>query len=106
MEIIGIVLGIVAIGLFFWLKKEQQMDFGLHDGDIEASKHAYNALMSDFNNYQVTTDRKITELEKQLEVERNTRVRQLDSLRKQLPSIIGKIVSQVEFTQDTINRNK
>ena len=104
MEIIGIVLGIVAIGLFFWLKKEQQMDFGLHDGDIEASKHAYNALMSDFNNYQVTTDRKITELEKQLEVERNTRARQLDSLRKELPSIIGKVVGQIEFAQDRLNR--
>ena len=104
MEIIGIVLGIVAIGLFFWLKKEQQMDFGLHDGDIEASKQAYNALMSDFNNYQVTTDRKITELEKQLEVERNTRARQLDSLRKELPSIIGKVVGQIEFAQDRLNR--
>ena len=57
MEIIGIVLGIIAIGLFFWLKKEQRIDFDLHEGDIEATKHAYNALMSDFNNYQVTTDR-------------------------------------------------
>ena len=104
--IISIIISITAILLFYWLKKDQKISYDLHEGDLEAAKHAYNALMSDFNNYQVTTDRKITELEKQLEVERNTRVRQLDSLRKQLPSIIGKIVSQVEFAQDTINRNK
>ena len=59
MSIIGIVLGVIAIGLFFWLKKEQQMSFDLHDGDIEAAKHAYNSLMEDFTNYQVDTERKI-----------------------------------------------
>ena len=109
MEIVVIILSVASIataGFLFVLKKEQQMNFDLHDGDIEAAKHAYNALMSDFNNYQVETDRKIAELEKQLEIERNTRVRQLDSLRKELPSIIGKVVGQIEFAQDTINRNR
>ena len=43
------------------------MNFNLHDGDIEAAKHAYNALMDDFNHYQIETDRKIAQLEKNLE---------------------------------------
>ena len=44
-------------------------------------------------------DNQIAELKKQLEVERNTRARQLDSLRKELPSIIGKVVGQIEFAK-------
>ena len=104
MAIIGIVLGVIALGLIYWLRKEQQMDNGLHAAELDHTHHGMNAMMDDFNNYQVETDRKIAELEKQLEVERNTRIRQLDILRKQLPSIIGKVVGQIEFAQDTINR--
>ena len=63
MEIVGIVLGLVAIGLFIWLRKEQQMDNGLHAAELEHTHQGMNALMNDFNNYQVETDRKIVELE-------------------------------------------
>ena len=106
MSIIGIVIGLVAIGLIFWLKKEQQMNFDLHDGDIEAAKHAYNALMEDFNNHQIETDRKISDLEKQLEIKSNNAERRMDKMNKSLPSIIGQVVGQIEFAQDTINRQK
>ena len=104
MSIIGIVLGVIAIGLFFWLKKEQQMNFNLHDGDIEAAKHAYNSLMEDFTNYEIKTDRKITDLEKQLEIKSNNAERRMDKMNKSLPSIIGQVVGQIEFAQDTIKR--
>ena len=67
MSIIGIVLGIAALGLIYWLRKQQQMDNGLHAAELEHTHQGMNALMNDFNNYQVETDRKITELEKQLE---------------------------------------
>ena len=30
MAIIGIVLGVVALGLIYWLKKQQQISNGLH----------------------------------------------------------------------------
>ena len=104
MEIIGIVLGIVAIGLFFWLKKEQQMNYNLHEGDIEAARHAYNALMDDFNNYQIDNERKIAELEKQLEIKSNNAERRMDKMNKSLPSVIGQVVGQIEFAQDKLNR--
>ena len=104
MSIIGIVLGIVAIGLFIWLKNDQKMSNSLHEGDLMAAKHAYEALMDDLNNYQVKTDRKITELEKQLEIKSKQLERNQSKLRKEIPSIVGRVVGQIELAQDTINR--
>ena len=111
MSIKGIVLGTIAIGLFFWLKNDQKMSNALHEGDLIAAKHAYEALMSDFNNYQIETDRKITQLEKNLEYQNNKLNKQSDSaskrmdqMNKSLPSIIGQVVGQIEFAQDKINR--
>ena len=104
MEIIGVVLGIVAIGLFIWLRKEQQIDNGLHAAELDHTHHGMNAMMDDFNNYQVKTDRKIAELEKQLEIKTKQLERSQDKLRKELPSTIGKVVGQIELAQDTINR--
>ena len=63
MAITGIVLGVTAIGLFIWLRKQQQMDNGLHAAELDHTNHGMNAMMDDFNNYQVETDRKIAELE-------------------------------------------
>ena len=104
LSIIGIVLGVIAIGLFFWLKKEQQMNFNLHDGDIEAAKYAYEALQEEFTNYQIDTDRKIIEFEKNMEIKGKNIDRQMEKAQKELPLQIGKIVSRVEFAQDRINR--
>ena len=104
MAIIGIVLGLVAIGLFIWLRKEQQMDNGLHAAELDHTHHGMNAMMNDFNNYQVETDRKIAELEKQLEIKTKQLERSQDKLRKELPSTIGRVVGQIEFAQDKINR--
>ena len=111
MSIIGIVLGTIAIGLFIWLKNDQKMTNVLHEGDLEAAKHAFEALMSDFNNYQITNERKMAKLEKDMEIRFKSRDRQMDAankrmdqMNKSLPSIIGQVVGQIELAQDTINR--
>jgi hypothetical protein len=111
MSIIGIVLGTIAIGLFIWLKNDQKMTNSLHEGDLIAAKHAFEALMSDFNNYQITNERKIADLSKELEMVRNKAHQwdkaahnRMDKMNKSLPSIIGQVVGQIEFSQDTINR--
>ena len=104
MSIIGIVLGTIAIGLFIWLKNDQKMTNSLHEGDLIAAKHAFEALMSDFNNYQITNERKIADLEKDMEIRLKSRDRRMDNMNKSLPSIIGQVVGQIEFSQDTINR--
>ena len=79
MAIIGIVLGATAIGLFIWLRKDQNISNGLHEAELNHTHQGMNALMNDFNNYQVETDRKIAEQEKQLEIEKNKSIRQLDN---------------------------
>ena len=106
LSIIGIVLGLVAIGLFIWFRRDQEMTNDLLDSDLQALSHGYNALMNDFNNYQVENERKITELEKQLEIKSNNNSRRMDKMQKSLPSVIGTVVGQIEFAQDTINRKK
>jgi len=111
MSIIGIILGTIAIGLFIWLKKDQKMSNLLHEGDLIAAKHAYEALMSDFNNYQITSERKVAELDKELKVLKNkthqwnkAASNRMDKMNKSLPSIIGQVVGQIELAQDTLNR--
>ena len=104
MSIIGIVLSIIAIGLIFYFRKEYKESIHFLEGEAEATEHGYNALMKDFINYQVDTDRKIAELEKQLEIKTKQLERSQDKLRKELPSTIGRVVGQIEFAQDKINR--
>jgi len=104
LSIIGIVLGLAAIGLFVWLKKEQQMDNGLHAAEVDHIHQGMNAMMNDFNNYQVETDRKIAQLEKNLEYQNNKFNKRIDKNEKELPSVIGRVVGQIEFAQDRINR--
>ena len=58
--------------------------------------------MGDFNNYQAKTDRKIIELQKQIEVEKNTRVRHLDNFKKDLPNNIRNVIGHIEFAQNNL----
>ena len=106
MSIIGIVLGIIAIGLIFYFRKEYKISIHFLEGETEAAEHGYTALMKDFTNYQVETDRKITELEKQLEIQTKSQDKKMEKHLKELPFIIGKVVGQIEFAQDTINRKR
>jgi len=102
MSIIGIVLGVIAIGLFIWLKNDQKMSNDLHEGDLIAAKHAYEALINDLNNYQIKTDRKIVELEKQLELKTGGTLREIDKLKKELPLSIRKVIGHIEFSQNNL----
>ena len=99
MAIIGIVLGATAIGLFIWLKKQQQISDGLHEAELNHTHQGMNALMDDFNNYQVKTDRKIAELEKQLNLKTNSSFREVDKLKKNLPLTIRKVIGHIEFAK-------
>ena len=96
---ISIALNLIALGLIYWLRREQQMDNGLHSAEVDHIHQGMNALMNDFNNYQVETDRKIAELEKQLEIEKNKSIRQLDNLKKELPNKIRNVIGHIEFVR-------
>ena len=108
MEIVGIVLGIVlgllAVGLFIWLRKDQKINNDLHKEEINITHEGMNAVMDNFNNYQVETDRKIIELEKQLEIKTSNTNRRIDKGEKELPNIIRKVIGHIEFAQDIIKR--
>ena len=104
LSITGIVLGVIAIGLIFYFRKEYKLSIHFLEGETEAAEHGYTALMRDFTNYQVETDRKIAELEKQLEIQTKSQDKKMEKHLKELPFIIGKVVGQIELAQDTINR--
>ena len=87
------------------------MTNSLQEGDLIAAKHAYEALMSDFNNYQITSGRKIAELDKELKILKNKTHQwnkvannRMDKMNKSLPSVIGQVVGQIKQSKDTINR--
>ena len=99
LSIIGIVIGLVAIGLFIWLKNEQEMTADLTDSDIRSMENCYKALMEDFTNYQVENERKITELEKQLIIKSKEGERKIMKLTESLPTVIRKVVGHIEFAK-------
>jgi len=102
MSIMGTILGVIAIGLVFWLRKDQKTHFDLHDGDIYAARHAYEALMSDFNNYQVNTDRQIADLKKQIEINNTSINKSLEQIHKGLPGKIRGVIGHIEFHQNNM----
>jgi len=99
MSIIGIVLGVIAIGLIFWFRKDQQMSNDLHEAEINHTHQGMNALMDNFNNYQVETERKITQLEKNLEYQNNKFNKRIDKNEKDLPNNIRKTIGHIEFAK-------
>ena len=100
----SIALGLIALGLIFWFRKQHQMNNDLHEAEINHTHRGMNAIMDDFNKYQVETDRKIAELEKQLEIKTKGQDKKMEKHLKELPFIIGKVVGQIEFAQNKINR--
>jgi uncharacterized protein HemX len=102
MAVIGIVLGVIALGLIYWLRKEQQMDSDLHSVEVDHIHQGMNALMNDFNHYQVKTDRKIAELEKQLETKTKQLERSQTKIVKNLPKDIKKVIGHIEFAQNNL----
>ena len=104
MEIVGILLGIIAIGLIFWFRRNQQKTNELVNTYFDNCETGMNAMMDNFNKYQIETDRKIAELEKQLEIKSKSQDKRMEKHLKELPFIIGKVVGQIELAQDMINR--
>ena len=96
---ISIALNLIALGLVYWLRKEQQIDNGLHAAEVDNIHQGMNALMNDINNYQVETDRKIIELEKQLEIKTKQLERSQAKFKKDLPIDIRKVIGHIEFAR-------
>ena len=103
-HIFAIVLALVAIGLHLINKKYQKQTNDLIEFDIDQARGAYNALMEDFNNYQVRTDKKIIELEKQIEIKMANSNRQINKIKKELPTEIRKVISHIEFAKPLDNK--
>jgi uncharacterized protein HemX len=95
----SIALGVIALGLTFWSIRQHQMNNDLHLVEVDHIHQGMNALMNDFNKYQVETDRKIVELEKQLEIKTKQLDRKTDKIRKELPTDIRKVIGHIEFAK-------
>ena len=104
LSIIGIVLSIIAIGLIFHFRKEYKESIHFLEGEAEASEHGYTALMKDFTNYQVDTDRKIAHSEKQLEIKSKESERKIIRLTSELPKVIRNVVGHIEFAKPLDNK--
>tara|TARA_Y100001963_G_scaffold34930_1_gene48730 strand:+ start:486 stop:797 length:312 start_codon:yes stop_codon:yes gene_type:complete len=99
MDIIGIILGVIALGLIFYFRKEQQKHNEWLYGEAEAAEHGYTALMKDFTNYQVKCDRELSKLEKDLEIHVNGTGRSFEKIKKDLPSNVRKVIGHIEFAK-------
>ena len=96
---ISITLNLLALGLIFWFRKEQQQHNEWFYGETEASEHGYRALMEDFTNYQVKCDRELSKLEKELEIKTKQLERSQTKLVKDLPKDIRKVIGHIEFAR-------
>ena len=101
---ISIALNLIALGLIFWFRRDQQMSNDLHEAELNHTHQGMNAMMNDFNNYQVETDRKIAELEKQLEIKTKQLERSQTKLVKDLPKDIRKVIGHIEFARPLDNK--
>ena len=99
LSIIGIVVGLIAIGLFFWLKKDQEMTNDLIDSDTKGNENALMALQQEFTHYQVENERKILELEKSFEIKSKNIDRTINKIKSNLPIEIRKVVGHIEFAK-------
>ena len=111
MEIIGIVLGIIAIGLTLYFRKDQKITNEMVEFDIDQSRTAYQALMKDFTNYQVSEKRLQEKSRAKMEIRHDNIARSIKKneqkiyhVEKTLPEKIGTFISQVEFAQDTLRK--
>ena len=103
---ISVALNLLALGLIYWLNlkiKDQEMNTGLLESELEGAKHAYEALISDLNNYQVKTDRKISDTEKHITTKMGSNYREIDKLKKELPTTIRNVIGHIEFAKPVDN---
>ena len=101
-HIFAIVLALVAIGLHLINQRYQKQTNDLVEFDIDQARGAYNALMEDFNNYQVRTDKKIIELEKQIEIKSSQANKAIEKIHNGLPGKIRVVIGHIEFSQNNL----
>ena len=102
--IIGLSLSFIAIGVLYYLNNELKKK-------LENTNKALLAFQKEFTQYQVDNDKRtrndITTREIRFDriakcIKKNED--KIYSLKKEVPSIIGKVVGQIEFAQDKLNR--
>lgn len=102
--IIGLSLSICAIGVLYYLNDQLKKR-------LENNNKALLALQEEFTQYQVDNDKRTRDdiTTREIRFDRiaksiNINEDKIYSLRKELPSIIGTVVGQIEFAQDKLNR--
>ena len=102
--IIGLSLSFIAIGVLYYLNNELKKK-------LENNNRALLALQKEFTQYQVDERRVKEKNVAKMEIRHDNIAKSIKknedtiySINKTLPEKIGKIVSQIEFAQDKINR--
>ena len=102
--IIGLILSFIAIGVLYYLNNELKKK-------LENNNRALLALQKEFTQYQVDEKRVNEKNTARMEIRHDNIAKSIQknenkvyALRKELPSIIGKVVGQIEFAQDRLNR--
>ena len=102
--IIGLSLSFIAIGVLYYLNNELKKK-------LENNNRALLALQKEFTQYQVDEKRVKEKDVARMEIRHDNIAKSIKknedaiyNINKTLPSKIGKIVSQIEFAQNTIKR--
>ena len=102
--IIGLSLSFIAIGVLYYLNNELKKK-------LENNNRALLALQKEFTQYQVDEKRFKEKDIARMEIRHDNIAKSIKknedaiyTINKTLPNKIGKIVSQVEFAQNIINR--
>jgi len=102
--IIGLSLSFIAIGVLYYLNNELKKK-------LENNNRALLALQKEFTQYQVDESRIKEKDVARMEIRHDNIAKSIKknedaihNVNKTLPSKIGKIVSQIEFAQNTIKR--
>ena len=102
--IIGLSLSFIAIGVLYYLNNELKKK-------LENNNKALLALQKEFTQYQVDEKRFREKDVARMEIRHDNIAKSIKknedaiyTINKTLPNKIGKIVSQVEFAQNIINR--
>ena len=104
--IIGLSLSFIAIGVLYYLNNELKKR-------LENNNKALLALQKEFTQYQVSQKRLDEKETAKREIRFDNIAKSIKknedaiySINKTLPEKMGRFISQVEFAQNTINRNK
>ena len=106
--IIGLSLSLIAIGVLFYFGYNYNIHLQKRCNKLGAS---LLALQKEFTAYQLDQARKYNKLDtdNKIKFDRINKTiknhsKRMDNMNTSLPSIIGQVVGQIEFAQDTINR--